>query len=111
MAINKDTWERLPPDVQATLAELGRDYSRTMGEIVVARYEQALAAVQEEGATVTTLAEDEKRRWINGLPDIAGRWVAAAERRGHPAGELLRIYMDAVRERGVRPLRDWDRTE
>jgi len=111
MAINKDTWERLPPDVQATLAELGRDYSRTMGEIVVARYEQALAAVQEEGAIVTTLADDEKRRWINGLPDIAGRWVAAAERRGHPAGELLRIYMDAVRERGVRPLRDWDRTE
>ena len=109
MAINKETWEQLPPDIQTTLAELGRDYSRTMGETVVARYEQALAAVQDEGAIVVTLADDEKRRWITGLPDIAGRWVAAAEQRGHPAGELLRAYMNAFRERGGQPLRDWDR--
>ena len=111
MAINKETWERLPPDVQATLAELGRDYSRTMGEAVVVRYDQALAAVQEEGATVVTLADDEKRRWIDGLPDIAGRWVASAEQRGHPAGEVLRVYMAAFRERGGQPLRDWDQAQ
>jgi TRAP-type C4-dicarboxylate transport system substrate-binding protein len=111
MAINKETWERLPPDVQATLAELGRDYSQTMGEAVVARYDQALVAVQEEGATVVTLADDEKRRWIDGLPDIAGRWVASAEQRGHPAGEVLRVYMAAIRERGGQPLRDWDQAQ
>jgi hypothetical protein len=97
--------------VQATLAELGRDYSQTMGEAVVARYDQALVAVQEEGATVVTLADDEKRRWIDGLPDIAGRWVASAEQRGHPAGEVLRVYMAAIRERGGQPLRDWDQAQ
>ena len=109
MSINKETWERLPLDVQATLAELGRAYSRTMGETVVDRYDQALAAVQEEGATVVTLADAEKHRWITGLPDIAGRWVESAEQRGHPAGEVLRMYMEAFRARGGQPLRDWDR--
>jgi TRAP-type C4-dicarboxylate transport system substrate-binding protein len=109
MAINRDTWDRLPADVQAIMADLGREYSRAMGEAVVTRYDQALVAVQEEGATVVTLADNEKRRWIDGLPDIAGRWVASAEQRGHPAGEILKIYLDAFRERGGEPLRDWDR--
>ena len=80
-----------------------------MGETVVDRYDQALAAVQEEGATVVTLADAEKHRWITGLPDIAGRWVESAEQRGHPAGEVLRMYMEAFRARGGQPLRDWDR--
>ncbi len=111
LAINKETWDRLPTDVQAVLAELGRDYSRTLGETVIARYDEALAAVQEEGATVVTLPDDEKRRWIAGLPDIAGRWVASAEQRGHPAGEVLRTYMEALRARGGEPLRDWDRPQ
>lgn len=111
MAINKDTWARLPADVQDTMAQLGRDYSRRMGEIVMTRYDEALAAVVEEGATVVTLPDAEKRRWIDGLPDIAGNWVASAEARGHPAGDVLRIYLDAFRARGGRPLRDWDQPQ
>ncbi|HEY5624170.1 MAG TPA: TRAP transporter substrate-binding protein DctP, partial [Gammaproteobacteria bacterium] len=111
MAINKDTWDRLPADVQATMAQLGREYSRRMGEIVEARYGEALTAVAEEGATVSTLSDEEKRRWIDGLPDIAGNWVASAEARGHAAGEVLSIYMAAIRERGGQPLRDWDRPQ
>ena len=111
MAINKDTWERLPEELQQTMAELGRDYSRRLGEIVMTRYDEALAAVVEEGATVVALSDAEKRRWIDGLPDIAGNWVASAEARGHPAGEVLRIYMDAFRARGGQPLRDWDRPQ
>ena len=50
VAINRDTWERLPADVQAVMSELGRDYSRTLADEVNRRYEDALAAVQREGA-------------------------------------------------------------
>ena len=108
VAINRDTWQRLPADVQAVLAQLGRDYSRTLADEIIERYEYALAAVQREGARVATLPEAEKRQWIDGLPDIAGRWVRAAEARGHPAGDTLRAYMAAVRARGGEPPRDWD---
>ena len=108
MAINKDTWERLPADVKTVMAQLGLEYSQTMGAEVMERYDQALAAVREEGATVVTLSEVEKRKWINALPDIAGQWARSAERRGHPAEETLKAYLDAVRARGGRPQRDWD---
>ena len=108
LAINKDTWNRLPADVRTVLSELGEGYSRTMAAEVNERYDEALAAVQTEGATVTTLSDVEKQKWIDGLPDIAGQWVRSAEARGHPAGETLRAYMAAFRARGGQPLRDWD---
>ena len=108
VAINRDTWERLPDDVQAVMSELGRDYSRTLADEVNRRYDDALAAVQREGAQVTTLPDAEKRKWIDGLPDIAGQWVRSAESRGHPAGETLRAYLAALRARGGEPLRNWD---
>lgn len=108
MAINKETWERLPVDVRTVLAELGGDYSRTLAEEVNERYDQALAAVEQEGATVSTLSDVEKQKWIDGLPDIAEQWTQSAETRGHPARETLRAYMAAFRARGGQPLRDWD---
>jgi hypothetical protein len=48
---------------------------------------------------------------LNGLPNNAKRWAEATERRGIPALEVLGIYMDAVRARGVRPLRNWDQEQ
>ena len=108
MAINKETWERLPIDVKTVMTELGNDYSQTMADEVNERYDRALIAVQQEGAIVTTLPDREKQRWINGLPDIATRWVQSAEARGHPANKTLRTYMSAFRARGGQPLRNWD---
>lgn len=108
LAMNKDTWDRLPEDVQHVFAELGHEYSRTMAAEVAERYDRALTAMTAEGAIVTTLSDAERRRWIDGLPDIAGRWVEATERRGHPGGAVLRAFMNEFRRRGGQPLRDWD---
>jgi hypothetical protein len=65
--------------------------------------------MRSEGATITELPLAEKQRWLAAMPDIAGRWIEATERRGHPAGDVLRAYMSALRARGGQPLRDWDR--
>jgi TRAP-type C4-dicarboxylate transport system substrate-binding protein len=109
MSINLDTWESLPADVQSVLAELGTEYSRVMADELGVRLERGLVSMQADGAIVSELSQVDKRKWLDGLPDIAGRWVAATEARGIPAGEVLRTYMDAVRRRGGTPLRDWDR--
>jgi TRAP-type C4-dicarboxylate transport system substrate-binding protein len=108
MAINLDTWNALPEDVRGVLDELGIDYSEAVAAEVGARYSRGLEQMQAEGAIVTELPAAEKQRWIDGLPNIAARWVEANEARGFPAGEVLRVYMDALRSRGAEPLRDWD---
>ncbi len=109
LAINLDTWNRLPEEVRAVLAELGPEYSRAVADDLAQRYDASITRMQSEGATVTEFPLAEKEKWLRAMPDIAGRWVEATERRGHPAGAALRAYMAALRERGARPLRDWDR--
>jgi len=108
MSINLDTWNELPEDIQTVLTGLGTDYSVAVAAELGARYARGLESMQAEGATVTELSAAEKQRWIDGLPNIAARWVEATEARGIPAGEVLDIYMESVRRRGGEPLRDWD---
>jgi TRAP-type C4-dicarboxylate transport system substrate-binding protein len=108
MSINLDTWNELPEDIRAVLSELGTEYSQGVAAELGVRYARGLESMQAEGATVTELPAAEKQRWIDGLPNIAGRWVEANEARGIPAREVLGIYMDSVRRRGGMPLRDWD---
>jgi TRAP-type C4-dicarboxylate transport system substrate-binding protein len=112
MSINLDTWNSLPEDIRTVLTELGQEYSDGVAAEITARYESSLVTMRNDEAvhvTVTQLPAAEKQRWIDGLPNIAARWVRDTEARGIPAGEILQIYMDAIRRRGGEPLRDWDR--
>ena len=109
LAINLDTWNRLPDDVRSVLEELGPEYSKGVADEIAKRYEDSIERMRSEGATVTELPLAEKQKWLAAMPDIASRWIEATERRGTPAGEVLRAYMASVRARGGTPLRDWDR--
>ena len=108
MSINLDTWNELPNDVQVVLEELGTEYSRGVASELGIRYAAGLESMQAEGAIVTEFPAAERQRWIDGLPNLAERWAEATEERGIPAGEVLHIYMDAIRSRGGVPLRNWD---
>ena len=109
LSINLDTWNRLPSEVRDVIEELGPEYSKAVADDISRRYEAGLQRMASEGATITELPLEEKRKWLAAMPDIATRWAAATEARGIPAGDVLRAYMNAVREHGGHPLRDWDR--
>lgn len=111
MSINLDTWSSLPGDVQSVLTELGREYSDGVSGELEQRYEDGVELMQSEGATVSELPVEEKEKWLDGMPNIAQRWVEATEARGYPAGRVLEAYIEAVRERGGEPLRDWTRAD
>lgn len=110
LSINLDTWNRLPVDVQDVLTELGPEYSRGVADDLKRRYDDGLARMQSEGAIITPLPLEEKQKWLAAMPDIATRWAKATEGRGFPAFEVLRAYMEGIRARGGKPLRDWDRS-
>jgi TRAP-type C4-dicarboxylate transport system substrate-binding protein len=111
LAINLDTWNRLPQEVRALLDELGPEYSHAVADEIGKRYAASLARMQKDGAMVVELPLEEKKKWLAAMPDIATRWVLATERRGLPAGGVLHAYMNAVRMHGGQPLRDWDRPQ
>ncbi|MDA9909422.1 C4-dicarboxylate TRAP transporter substrate-binding protein [Gammaproteobacteria bacterium] len=108
MSVNLDAWNSLPDDIQKVLSDLGGEYSLKVADELAVRYENGLAAMAADGAIVTELSEVEKTRWIEQLPNIAGRWADAAAARGYPAREVLEAYMNAIRAAGAQPRRQWD---
>jgi TRAP-type C4-dicarboxylate transport system substrate-binding protein len=115
VAINKDSWAKLPPEVQQAMREAGAEYTRRHGEDLVQRHQTAMDRMVELGkgqnppVTVTPLPDAERRKWIDGLPNLAQEWVKNNEGRGVQAKPLLTQYMAAMKARGAKPERDWER--
>lgn len=103
-AVNKDVWDGLPEDVQQVLRELGQEYSARNAELLSQRYDAIIAELEQDpNVTLTALPDAERQKWVDALPDLAGQWAARL-----PEGPaLLAAYMQAVRDAGATPLRDW----
>jgi TRAP-type C4-dicarboxylate transport system substrate-binding protein len=109
LGMNLDTWKKLPKDVQEVFLDLGRDYAKTQTRLVAELEEKSFKMMPQQGATINDWPESERRRWAMTLPDVAGEWVREQEAKGAPAKALLAAFMDSVRKRGGKPLRDWDK--
>ncbi len=114
MAMNKDSYDKMPPEVQAILRDVGKEYSKALGETLMQRYEGALKTMAEVGAKqspavrITSMSAGERDKWVKSLPNLAGEWAKTNASKG-PTKEILKTYMSALRARGVKPARDWDK--
>lgn len=114
VTINKDTWDKLPADLQKVMKDAGKEYSKALGAELMKRHEAAIKTMLDNGAkqsppvTLSVLPDAQRKRWVNALPNLAQEWVQANEAKGLPAKPLLAAYMDGLRKRGEKPARDWE---
>lgn len=114
VAVNRDSWDRLPEEVQNAMIEAGNYYTESHGKDLVERHEFALDKMVELGAdqdppvTIIPMPQEERAAWVNALPNLAQEWAAPLEERGLPARDFMREYMEALRSHGENPVRDWD---
>jgi TRAP-type C4-dicarboxylate transport system substrate-binding protein len=107
LAMNKKTWDGLPPHMKDLFRELGRDYAKMCADLVAQREAAAWEALAKNPAVkVSELPQAERAKWAKALPDVAGDW---ARRNGDAGRQVLKIFMEEARKRGAKPLRDWDR--
>ncbi|GAB4511829.1 MAG: hypothetical protein Tsb0019_07720 [Roseibium sp.] len=115
LAINRDTWDSLPSEVQVAMVQAGEYYTVAHGEDLLTRHEFALNKMVELGAgqtppvTIVEMPLEERKAWVDALPDIAGEWAEGLEAEGIPARAFLSAYMESLRYAGEQPLRDWDK--
>lgn len=105
IAANKDFFEGLPEPVQAAMKEAAKATSVAHGDYVADLAARALDEMQAAGLTIHNLPEEEKAKWVNGLPNIIEPWL---EQTGDAGKTVLKAYFSALRERGATPLRNWD---
>ncbi|MDZ4282674.1 MAG: C4-dicarboxylate TRAP transporter substrate-binding protein [Hydrogenophaga sp.] len=114
MAMNKDSYAGLPPEVQQIVKDVGKEYSKALGATLMQRYEAAIKTMETNGAKqtpsvrVTNMSSGERDKWVKTMPNLAAEWARTNASKG-PAKEIVQTYMDALRKRGVKPARDWDK--
>jgi TRAP-type C4-dicarboxylate transport system substrate-binding protein len=114
VAINKDSWDGLPEEVQQAMIAAGKVYTDAHAKDLLERHEAAFAKMVELGknqnppVTISELPEGDRQKWVDGLPDLAGEWAADAESRGLPGKAFMKAYMDGLRAKGEKPIRAWD---
>jgi TRAP-type C4-dicarboxylate transport system substrate-binding protein len=114
VAINQDTWDSLPEEVQNAMIEAGQYYTVSHGQDLLERHEAALETMVATGAsqnppvTITPMSEEDRQAWVTAMPNIAKEWADGLVAQGVPAGDFMRAYMDGLRARGETPVRNWD---
>ena len=108
LCVNRGWWDGLPPEVQAALED-GADAAQAwyVGELEAA-VDGAMSAMAAEGATISDAPPELRQAWANGMENAAGAWAEGLDGMGRPGSEILAAYMDAMRDAGAEPLRDWD---
>lgn len=107
-AVNKARWDSLPKEVRDVLLPIAQEYAATNIAIVKDRETKGLERIKKEGAKISTLPEDERKKWAAALPNLAKNWVEAQEKKGVPARQIMKEYMAAMRAAGAKPARNWD---
>jgi TRAP-type transport system periplasmic protein len=109
LSINKPFHDRLPPEVQKIIKDVGKEYNTKIAEDLhnlAGGFEKKMA---EEGAKFSRLPPEERRKWATTMPNIAKNWVEVNSKKGLPAQQVLNAYMKKLRDNKVQLVRDWDK--
>lgn len=109
VGMNADAFNRMPPDVQDVLRRLGRAYSDENVRLVEEGYDEAIKGMVEGGAQMTEMSQADRQKWADSAPPMGKLWVEDNAKRGIPASDIMKEFMETVRAHGGKPLRDWDK--
>lgn len=110
MTVNADVMAALPDEIRVAIADNAEGW-----HVASDKKQKGGAAfmmnrcAKEFGATVTTMSEEDRRKWAFRLPNLAQDWAKRNNAKGLPATAILTDFMDALRAGGAEPVRNWDK--
>lgn len=108
LCANVDWYEGLPEEARDALhagADAAREWYLSELETAVAT---SFKVMGEQGATITDASDEMRAAWAAGMDNAAKTWAEGLDAKGIPGTEVLSLYMNAMRDAGATPLRDWD---
>lgn len=109
IAANKDWFDAQPEALQTALRRGGVAQRKAYHEELDAAISAALETMRANGATITEVSPEFRMNWAKGMENVAKNWAAQLDGEGKPGTSVLSAYMDAMRQAGATPVRNWDK--
>jgi TRAP-type transport system periplasmic protein len=90
--MNKNKWNSLPPEIQKTITEVGREYS---GKIGITWDDQAVAGIEYSksvGSSIAVLSKEEGKRWAAAIATVIDSRLKAVTTKGFSKQEVDDAY-------------------
>lgn len=100
LSANLDTWKDLPSEIQDIIIEVSKEYEVVCAEEVAELDLRCIDKMVEEGTTVSSLPEDEIKRWASIIPDLPYEKAEQLNALGLPASEVFQTYFDLLEQDG-----------
>ncbi len=107
VTINLRTWNKLPKEVQAILAEVGREYEIRGAQALDDSNAAGLEQLKKVGAKLTEMSPDARRNWAEGLKDWPNKMAKEADKRGAPGSAVMKAYLRHLKAEGWKPTVDY----
>jgi C4-dicarboxylate-binding protein DctP len=96
-----DKWyNKLPPEVQSILLDLGRDFEHVVSDGITNAYAPTLQNMRDNGVKFFNLSLEERRKWAETLRDMPQKKANELEAAGWPAIKTFNATLDAAERHG-----------
>jgi TRAP-type C4-dicarboxylate transport system substrate-binding protein len=100
LTINQAAWKKLPKDVQAIIAEVGREYEARTGTVNKEAYPKQLEELKKHGTIVKQLPDSVRVDWANSLKGWPQEKATELDKQGLPASQVLKLALQEAEKLG-----------
>jgi len=105
--MNLDSFNKLSPEVQNVLREVGLESERYQAEYLKTNLDKLVDILEDEGLEIIRMSDADRARWSDLMEDIPAEWAAEAEAAGAPGWEIAKRWQEITTEMGYKWPRQW----
>jgi TRAP-type C4-dicarboxylate transport system substrate-binding protein len=98
VAMNKDKWNSLPPDIQKIIEQVNEEWIEKHGRNWDAIDKEGYEFIQKLGNKVIPLSKKEEARWAKAVEPLFAEYVKEKTAKGLPAAEALKFCRDRLKQ-------------
>ena len=100
LTMNKNSWSKLPPEVQKIIREVAADFEELTGSNNKERYQSDIDKLKGGLAKVKTLDAAVRKEWAQSLKDWPQQHADDLKKQGLPVVKALNTALEAAEKRG-----------
>ena len=108
IAMNINTYKKLPPAWQKIIQETGRDMEELAYKEILPTWEKKIyASWEKQGMKFVDFPASEQKKWMDGLEDIPAEWAKEMEGLGLPGFQTVKRWQEITSSMGYKWQRQW----